>query len=191
MKSKPLSASKALALVAPLATLTITPAHAAFDAFLKIDGIDGEATDQRHRDHIEVFSWSWGVANREATGGGGGKVSVSEITITKEVDKSSPKLFLSTAIGEPAGDVVLRMAESRESDEKTVYYQLELKDVYVTSIDSNVRTRKEELTENITLNFSEITFSFANRDESGAYVDLDKDEKPVRATIANPDRERQ
>ncbi len=191
MKSRPLSASKALALVAPLATLTITPAHAAFDAFLKIDGIDGEATDERHRDQIEVFSWSWGLVNREAIGGGGGKVNVSEITITKEVDKSSPKLFLSTAIGEPAGDVVLRMAESRDSDEKTVYYQLELKDVYVTSIDSGVRTREEELTENITLNFSEITFSFANRDESGAYIDLDKDEKPVQAMIVNPDRERE
>ena len=35
----------------------------AFDAFLKIDGIDGESTDKTHPGEIEVSSFSWGVSN--------------------------------------------------------------------------------------------------------------------------------
>ena len=46
----------------------------AVDFFLKIDGIPGESTDAKHKDEIDVLSWSWG-ANQTGTmsyGGGGG-----------------------------------------------------------------------------------------------------------------------
>ena len=36
-------------------------ASAAVDTFLKIDGIDGESTDDKHKGEIEVFAWSWSV----------------------------------------------------------------------------------------------------------------------------------
>jgi Type VI secretion system effector, Hcp len=29
------------------------------DVFLKVDGIKGESTESRHRDEIDVLSWSW------------------------------------------------------------------------------------------------------------------------------------
>jgi type VI secretion system secreted protein Hcp len=29
------------------------------DVFLKVDGINGESTDSRHRGEIDVLSWSW------------------------------------------------------------------------------------------------------------------------------------
>ena len=32
----------------------------AVDYFLKIDGIDGESQDDKHKDWIEVLSFSWG-----------------------------------------------------------------------------------------------------------------------------------
>ena len=32
----------------------------AFDAFLKIEGIEGESTDKAHKDEIEISSFSWG-----------------------------------------------------------------------------------------------------------------------------------
>ena len=35
----------------------------AFDAFLKIEGIDGESADKTHPGEIEVVSFSWGVSN--------------------------------------------------------------------------------------------------------------------------------
>ena len=36
---------------------------AAVDYFLKIDGIDGESQDSKHKDEIELESWSWGEQN--------------------------------------------------------------------------------------------------------------------------------
>lgn len=43
--------------------LCALPCFAAFDAFLKIDGVKGEATDSGHQGWIEVASFSWGVSN--------------------------------------------------------------------------------------------------------------------------------
>ena len=31
------------------------------DMFLKVEGIKGESVDSKHKDEIEVLSWSWGV----------------------------------------------------------------------------------------------------------------------------------
>jgi hypothetical protein len=36
----------------------------AFDAFLKIDGIPGESTDDKHKDWIEILSFAHGLNNR-------------------------------------------------------------------------------------------------------------------------------
>ena len=35
--------------------------------FLKVGNIKGESTDEKHKEQIEVFNWSWGVTNA-ATG---------------------------------------------------------------------------------------------------------------------------
>ena len=44
----------------------------AFDAFLKIEGIEGESTDKTHPGEIEIGSYSWGVEQPGSVGGGGG-----------------------------------------------------------------------------------------------------------------------
>ena len=35
----------------------------ASDIFAKIGDIKGESLDDKHKDEIEVLSWSWGVTN--------------------------------------------------------------------------------------------------------------------------------
>ena len=47
----------------------------AADYFLKIDGIKGESLDDKHKDEIDVLSFSWGVSQTGtlAYGGGGGE----------------------------------------------------------------------------------------------------------------------
>ena len=44
----------------------------ASDIFAKIGDIKGESLDSKHKDEIELLSWSWGVANSVAPSGGGG-----------------------------------------------------------------------------------------------------------------------
>ncbi|EBP7237437.1 TPA: type VI secretion system tube protein Hcp, partial [Salmonella enterica subsp. enterica serovar Muenchen] len=55
----------------------------AYDIFLKIDGIDGESMDDKHKNEIEVLSWRWNI-HQESTmhagsGLGSGKVSVTNL----------------------------------------------------------------------------------------------------------------
>src|SRR5947207_11308476 len=69
----------------------------ATDIFLKLDGINGEATDVNHAGEIELVSWSWGVSEVfiSSLGAGivGGTPKVGKFLITKQVDKASPNLL--------------------------------------------------------------------------------------------------
>ena len=44
---------------------------AAFDYFLKLDGIPGESVDAKHKGEIDVLSWSWGESQEIAATPGG------------------------------------------------------------------------------------------------------------------------
>jgi type VI secretion system secreted protein Hcp len=74
------------------------------DYFLKVDGVDGESTDDKHKGEIEIESWSFGGTNAgsfsSGGGGGSGKVVLGDFNFVKKVDKASPKLFLSCCNGE-------------------------------------------------------------------------------------------
>jgi type VI secretion system secreted protein Hcp len=88
----------------------------AFDAFLKIDGVDGESQDSRHQGEIELLSFSWGEsqAGNVAHGGGGGagKVSMQDFHFTMRLSKASPKLMLSCASGQHIKSAVLTLRKA-------------------------------------------------------------------------------
>jgi type VI protein secretion system component Hcp len=44
----------------------------AVDMFIKIDTVDGEAQDSKHKKAIDVLSWSWGLSNSGSAHVGGG-----------------------------------------------------------------------------------------------------------------------
>lgn len=77
---------------------------AAVDFFLKIDGVDGESSDAKHPNEIQLMSWSFGETqsgSHSAGGGGGaGKVVMQDFHFTMHTNKASPKLFLACANGE-------------------------------------------------------------------------------------------
>jgi type VI secretion system secreted protein Hcp len=67
-----------------------------FDAFLNIEGIPGESSDDKHKDWIEISAFSHGISQPAAgsmsTGGGKGRERCNhmEFVIEKELDKASP-----------------------------------------------------------------------------------------------------
>ena len=69
----------------------------AVDIFLKLsNNIKGESQDETHRNEIDVLAWNWGLTQSGTThvgsGGGGGKVNVQDITLTKYVDLATNDL---------------------------------------------------------------------------------------------------
>lgn len=109
----------------------------AFDSFLKIDGLPGESTDDKHKDWIEVLSFSWGVSqpvSGSASSGGRSaeRANFQDFSIVKTLDKSSPKLALFCANGTHVKDITLTL--SRASGDKQKYMEYKLSDAMVSSV---------------------------------------------------------
>jgi len=84
----------------------------AVDYFLKIAGIPGESNDAKHKNEIEVqsFSWSEQAISASSTGSGGagsGKVVPGDFRFTAHVSKASPLLMLACAMGTHVKDATL------------------------------------------------------------------------------------
>ena len=65
----------------------------ATDIFAKIGDIKGESLDAKHKDEIEVFSFSWGVANSGSAAPGeegAGKATFQDLSIVHGIDKATP-----------------------------------------------------------------------------------------------------
>ena len=67
----------------------------ASDIFAKIGDIKGKSTDSKHKDEIEVLSFSWGVANAGGldigSGVSEGRATFQGLTIVHNIDKATPK----------------------------------------------------------------------------------------------------
>ncbi|HET7730766.1 MAG TPA: type VI secretion system tube protein Hcp [Usitatibacter sp.] len=122
-----LAASLMLAL--PVTTI------AAVDAFLKIDGIDGESTDPQHPGHIAIESWSFGATqtlSSSTTGRAGGKSCLTDLSLVKYVDKASPLLLSATMTGMHIPTAVISVRKAGEGQKDYLIYTLT--DVLVSSV---------------------------------------------------------
>ena len=75
----------------------------ASDIFAKLGDIKGESGDSKHKDEIEVLSYSWGVTNAGSMshggGGGEGKATFHDLSFVHKIDKASPVLLQTCATG--------------------------------------------------------------------------------------------
>src|SRR2546430_3152894 len=108
---------------------------AAVDFFLKIEGVDGESTDDKHKGEIDIESFSWGVSQSGSHGAGGGggagKASFQDLHFHTHVDKSSPKLFLACATGEHFKKAVLTCRKARQEQQE--YMKITMSDCLVSA----------------------------------------------------------
>jgi type VI secretion system secreted protein Hcp len=107
------------------------------DGFVKIKDIDGESTDSQHAAWIEALSYSFGVSNSSspASAVGGGTTERSnfqDISITKFLDKASPKLMFHCASGKHLQEVEIHFMKAvGEKQEKAL--EIKLFDVVISS----------------------------------------------------------
>ena len=83
----------------------------AFDAFLKIEGINGAG-------EIRLESFSWGVCNSSSiaagSGAGGGRASFQDFSFAAVVGKQSPQLFEAAAEGRLIQSATLTVTDKIE-----------------------------------------------------------------------------
>ena len=136
----------------------------AVDMFLKIEGEDvaGESVDSSHEGEIDVLAWSWGASQsgsmHTAKGGGSGKVSVQDISVTKWVDKASSPILKSVCNGTPFKKCILTVRKAGK--EPLEYLILTMEDCLISSISTGGSGGEDRLTENISINFGKFNVSF-------------------------------
>ena len=142
---------------------------AAVDYFLKIDGIEGESTDSKHKGEIDIQSFSFGVANSgsHAGGGGGGsgKASFQDLHFTTNVSKASPKLMLACATGEHIKKAVLTVRKAGKDQQE--YMKVTLEDLLVSSYQDGGHEGSVFPSDQFALNFSKIEFDYKEQKSDG------------------------
>jgi type VI secretion system secreted protein Hcp len=137
------------------------------DCFLKIDGIPGESTDDKHKDWIEVMSYSSGVSQMaggdRSTGGAasGGRCDHQDFSIVKTLDKASPTLDLFCCNGTHIKNVVVELCRATGNKEKYMEYKME--DVIISSV-SIGGGGGDIPTESVTFNYGKITWNYIQTD---------------------------
>ena len=143
----------------------------AVDMFLKIDDIKGESLDAKHKDEIQVISWSWGMSQSGTThdgpGAGAGKVNIQDLSFTKFVDKASPNLIKFCCSGKHFGQALLTVRKAG-GDSPVEYLKIKISDIIISSVTTGGSGGEDRLTENVSLNFGKFTLEYTPQTATGA-----------------------
>ncbi len=141
----------------------------AVDYFLKLEGVEGESQDSKHKNEIELLSWSFGATQSGTMhmggGGGAGKVSMQDMSVTKVMDKASPKLLLACANGEHISKAVL--VARKAGKEQQEYYKITLTDVLVSGYNTSGHSQSGVPMDQVTLNFGKIECEYKEQKKDG------------------------
>lgn len=130
------------------------------DMFLKIDGIEGESTDDKYKGWIEILSFSLGATNpttatRSSVGGAGSeRVNLHDVHIVKQIDKASVKIFEQCCSGLPVKEVTISL--NRAGGDKMKYMEIKMEEVVISSFNMGGSHGGDVPTESISFNYGKI-----------------------------------
>ena len=143
----------------------------AVDFFLRIEGIEGESTDAKHKGEIDVLSWSWGASNTGSTGIGGGaaagKASIQDVHFTARMSKASPRLFLACASGQRVKQA--RLAAVQAGGKQAEFLTLTLTDVMISSYQTGGSEGSDLVPmDQVSLNFAKLAMEYKAQKADGS-----------------------
>jgi len=112
----------------------------AADACLKIEGIKGESTDEKHKDWIEVAHVYYDVHQPRAatvsTAGGhtSGRAELGDIMFKKLADLSSPTLLQTCAAGKTIPKAVFEFMRADGDGKPIPYFKIELENLMISNV---------------------------------------------------------
>lgn len=142
------------------------------DMFLLVEGkktgvIKGESVDKARAGEIDITGWSWGMESQSAMGGSGSglKTSLSQLRISKMVDRASTALMSVMRNAEVIKRAVLtvRKAGGLHID----YFTLTIEGGRITSHEVGA-SGGSELVEQLSIAFEKIEVEYFEQDEKGA-----------------------
>lgn len=110
------------------------------DAYLKIEGIAGESTDEKHRDWIEVSNVLYAIhqprAGSMSTAGGhtGGRAELYPLSFRKLADIASPVLLQTCAAGKTLPKATFEFMRADGEGKPIPYFKIELENVMLSDM---------------------------------------------------------
>lgn len=142
----------------------------AVDYFLKLDGVEGESADEKHKKQIQIMSFSWGASNVSSvagTGGSGaGKANLSDFSIMTNFDKSTPELFKNLTKGTHFKTGTMEAVKSG-ADGKP-YLKVDFKELFCTSL--QIAASSEVPSVSISFSYNEMKIDYYAQNEQGNLV---------------------
>lgn len=141
----------------------------AVDYFLKIDGIEGESEDAKHKGEIHLDSWSWGETQVGSSvhdgGGGSGKVNMQDFHFTMKCNKASPKLFDACATGTHIKKAVLTCRKAGKVQQEFLIYTFT--DLLISSYQTGGNNNDVIPSDQTSFNFAQIEVEYKPQKADG------------------------
>src|SRR5688500_12272034 len=134
----------------------------AFDTFIKIKDVEGEAMQGNHVGEIEILSFSWGASNPTTVGSGtgglsAGKAEVSRFNIMKKSDKASPVLFQACCNGKHFADAVVTLNKASGERGQSPFLKYTFTDCMIESVQWSGSTGGDDTpTESVSIAFAKV-----------------------------------
>ena len=138
--------------------------------FMKSDDVKGEVTATGHLEEIELNSFQFGVGIgvSSPTAGGGKRTtsaaSISEITVSKQLDNASGLIFDKLCAGTalPTVSILFTRASGKDKAGNDAYLTIELEDVLFSGW--SISSGGDIPSESVSLNFTKIKMSYMKGD---------------------------
>ena len=127
-----------------------------FDIFLKMDGIEGESQDLKHKGEMQVLTLLKEVKSADVRGPGATS-TWNDAVFTMRIDKSAPKLMLACASGEKFPKALVTMRKAGRGQQE--FLKITFSDAIVS------RFRMRGANEENTLPYVEFALNFAQVEE--------------------------
>jgi type VI secretion system secreted protein Hcp len=166
------------ALAAAATAIIAAPSPAPAATFLKLGDIKGESTDSKHKDQIEILSftqsWTNDVELGSSSGGAGvGKVQCGAVTMMKNIDKSSPMLLKNIALGTHQESAVIAFQSTTDSMGRAAtsdYYTITMGTVFITELSQTDEKDPNRVFEKLVLKARTFEFKYQPQNVKGAPV---------------------
>jgi type VI secretion system secreted protein Hcp len=140
------------------------------DFFIKIEGINGESQDSKHKNWIDVLNFGYSVSQSSSmfTGGGGGvgKASFDALSFTHYVDRATPNLLQYCAAGKHVPTV--EVSACKAGDGSKEYMHITLTDCIITSAGPTGSTDDARVWETVGISYSKIKIEVKEQNADGS-----------------------
>jgi type VI secretion system secreted protein Hcp len=144
----------------------------AIDVYLQIEGIKGESTDERHKGWIECQSVNWAMSQPKSatssTAGGHSaeRCEMTDISLVKIADLSSPLLMQTCASGRTLPKAKFEFLRADGAGERVLYFEIELTSVLIAHVAPAIEPGAI-LTELVGIKFAKVKWKYSQQKVSG------------------------